>query len=97
LVVRARRQNLSAPFAYVNSPERDLKTLRAIRPTHEWHLDFAKAFDHFTVALSPWSREAVVVFRPAFCHAWLKAVGAIRDAVRGDGLQQFSRGARVDA
>ena len=33
--------------------------------------------------------QAVVVFRPSLRHARLKAVGAIRDAVPGDSLQQL--------
>jgi hypothetical protein len=33
--------------------------------------------------------QAVVVFRPSFRHAWLEAVGAIGDAVLGDGPQHL--------
>jgi hypothetical protein len=60
-----------------------------VRPTHEWHLVFAKTYDHLTFDLSPWPGEAVVVFRPSFHHAWLKAVWAIRDAVLRNRIQQL--------
>ena len=63
--------------------------MRCVGRADEWHLVFAQAFKYLTFDLFPGFREAVLVFRSSFRHAWLKAVGAIRDTVRGDGLQQL--------
>ena len=50
----------------------------------EWHLDFAKAFEHLTFDFVPWPRQAVVPLWPAFRHARLEAVGSVGDAVDYD-------------
>jgi hypothetical protein len=55
----------------------------------EWHLYFAKSFEHLLFDLLPRLRQAVVSHGPAFRHARPKAVGATRDAVRGDGPFQL--------
>jgi hypothetical protein len=55
----------------------------------EWHLDSAQVFKYLKLDLFPGSRQAVVVFRPSFRHAWFKAIGAIGDTVLGDGPQHF--------
>ncbi len=55
----------------------------------EWHLSFAKVFGHFKFNVFSRPREAVVVLGPAFGHARLEAVGAIGDAVLGDGPQHL--------
>jgi hypothetical protein len=63
--------------------------VRASVRGHEWHLDFYKAFDHIKVNLLSRLCPAVVVLRPSFRHAWLKAVGSIRDALLGDRVEQL--------
>ena len=51
--------------------------------------DFCKSLDHIEFDLLSQLSQAVVVFRSSFRHARLEAVGAIADAVLGDGPQHF--------
>jgi hypothetical protein len=55
----------------------------------EWHLDFAKTFEHFPFYLPSWLCQAVVVFRFSFRHSRLETVGAVCDAVDGDGPEHL--------
>jgi hypothetical protein len=63
---------------------------RCFGRSDEWHLDFAKSFQHITFDLASRLCEAVVILGSAFGHSRLEAVGAIGDAVLGDCPQHLS-------
>ena len=66
-----------------------MEQLASVGHIDEWHLDFAKSFEHIEFDLLPRLRQAVVVLGSAFGHARLEAVGPIGDAVRGDGSEHL--------
>jgi len=70
-------------------PNRARRPFDASVRRHEWHVDFSKSFEHIEFDLLSRLCQAVVVFRSSFRHAWLEAVGAIGDAVLGDGPQHL--------
>jgi hypothetical protein len=74
------------PLARVRPPYRSRLIRSCFGRSDEWHVDYHESFDHIEFDLLSRLCQAVVVFRPPFRHAWLKTVGTIRDAVRGDSV-----------
>src|SRR5689334_21492145 len=58
-------------------------------PTREWHLDLLDSLAHTEFNLRPRSRQAIVPHGPPLGHAGLEAVGAVGDAVHGDGPEHL--------
>jgi hypothetical protein len=74
--------------ASVDSTEARKATVQSFGRLHEWHVGFLNSFDHRAIELLSGHCQAVEVSRPPFRHVWPKAVGEIRNSVRGGGLQQ---------
>jgi hypothetical protein len=59
-----------------------------VGPADEWHLDFGNDFRHLAFHLGAWLSEIREFLVESFPCPGLVTIGAIGDAVGGDGVQQ---------
>jgi hypothetical protein len=53
------------------------------------HLDFYKSLEHFAFDFLARPHQSFVVFRSSLLQAWFEPIGAISDALQGDGFQDL--------
>ena len=57
---------------------------------HEWHLIFAKPFEHIAFDFVSWLGEQEVRLGSPFFQPWFNPIGSIADSMGSDRLKQLT-------